>query len=68
MSQKDSTEDIQKAYKLFIDETTSPQLITKRSLTKVVEDLEEDLTEQQIEQLIFGANGKSIEEKDSIKE
>jgi hypothetical protein len=26
------------------------------------------LTEQQIEQLIFGANNKSIEEKDSVKE
>ena len=43
-------------------------MITKKSLTKVVEDLDEDLTEQQIEQLIFGANGKSIEEKDTVKE
>ena len=48
MSQKDSTEDIQKAYKLFIDEDKNPKVITKKSLTKVVQDLEEDLTEQQI--------------------
>ena len=44
MSQKDSTEDIQKAYKLFIDEVTDPKVITMKSLKKVVEDLEEDLT------------------------
>lgn len=31
-----------------------------KSLTKVVQDLEEDLTEQQIEQLIYGANNISI--------
>jgi centrin-2/centrin-1 len=68
MSQKDSNEDIQKAYRLFVDEGRDPKVITKKSLTKVVEDLEEDLTEQQIEQLIFGANNKSIEEKDNIKE
>lgn len=48
MSQKDSNEDIQKAYRLFVDEGRDPRVITKRSLTKVVEDLEEDLTEQQI--------------------
>ena len=48
MSQKDSTEDIQKAYKLFIDEVTDPKVITMKSLKKVVEDLEEDLTQQQI--------------------
>lgn len=34
-------------------------MITKESLRKVVNDLEEDLTEQQIMQLIYGANGKS---------
>ena len=39
-----------------------------KSLTKVVQDLDEDLTEQQIEQLIYGANNKSIEQKDLIKE
>jgi hypothetical protein len=39
MSQKDSNEDIQKAYKLFVDEGTESRVITKRSLTKVVEDL-----------------------------
>lgn len=44
MSQKDSNEDIQKAYKLFVDETTNPKVITMKSLTKVVQDLEEDLT------------------------
>ena len=48
MSQKDSNEDIKKAYKLFVDESTKPKVITMKSLTKVVEDLEEDLTEQQI--------------------
>ncbi len=48
MSQKDSNEDIQKAYKLFVDESTNPKVITMKSLTKVVQDLEEDLTEQQI--------------------
>lgn len=48
MSQKDSNEDIQKAYKLFVDESRENKVITKKSLTKVVEDLEEDLTEQQI--------------------
>lgn len=68
MSQKDSKEDIKKAYKLFVDESKESKVITKKSLSKVVEDLEEDLTEQQIEQLIYGANGKSIEEKDNIKE
>lgn len=67
MSQKDSTEDIQKAYKLFIDEATDPKVITMKSLKKVVEDLEEDLTQQQIQQLIYGANNKSIEEKDTVK-
>ena len=30
----------------------------------MVNDLEEDLTEQQIMQLIYGANGKSAEDKD----
>lgn len=66
MSQKDSTDDIRKAYKLFIDEATNPKVITAKSLAKVVQDLEEDLTEQQIEQLIYGANNKSIEEKDTM--
>ena len=68
MSQKDSNEDIQKAYKLFVDESTNPRVITKNSLAKVVQDLEEDLTEQQIEQLIYGANNKSLEDKDLVKE
>lgn len=68
MSQKDSNEDIQKAYKLFVDESTNPRVISKNSLAKVVQDLEEDLTEQQIEQLIYGANNKSLEDKDLIKE
>ena len=40
MSQKDSTEDIQKAYKLFVDDETLNKVITKKSLTKVVKDLE----------------------------
>lgn len=44
MSQKDSNEDIQKAYKLFVDDSKDPKVISKKSLTKVVEDLEEDLT------------------------
>lgn len=39
MSQKDSNEDIQKAYKLFVDESRENKVITKKSLTKVVEDL-----------------------------
>ena len=39
MSQKDSNEDIQKAYKLFVDESTTPRVITKNSLAKVVQDL-----------------------------
>jgi hypothetical protein len=39
MSQKDSTEDIQKAYKLFVDEEKNPKVISKKSLTKVVKDL-----------------------------
>ena len=29
MSQKDLPEDIQKAYKLFVDESTNPKVITK---------------------------------------
>lgn len=29
MSQKDSKEDIEKAYKLFVDERTNPKVITK---------------------------------------
>ena len=66
MSQKDEKNDITKAYKLFVDEETDPKVITVKSLSKVVQDLEEDLTEQQIEQLIYGANNKSIEEKDSM--
>ena len=64
MSQKDSTEDIEKAYKLFVDEKTNPKVITKESLKKVVTDLEEDLTDQQILQLICGANDRSLEDKD----
>ncbi len=64
MSQKDSKEDIEKAYKLFIDEKTNPKVITKDSLKKVVHDLEEDLTDQQILQLICGANDKSLEDRD----
>ena len=67
MSQKDSTEDIQKAYRLFVDESHPSHVITKASLTQVVKDLEEDLTEQQIEQLIIGANGGTIEDKESFK-
>lgn len=39
MSQKDSTDDIRKAYKLFIDESTNPKVITAKSLSKVVQDL-----------------------------
>lgn len=45
---------------MFVDESTNPKVITMKSLTKVVQDLEEDLTEQQIEQLIYGANNISI--------
>ena len=40
MSQKDSNEDIQKAYKLFVDDSHESKVITKKSLTKVVEDLD----------------------------
>ena len=40
MSQKDSTEDIQKAYKLFVDDSHHANVITKGSLTQVVRDLE----------------------------
>jgi centrin-1 len=36
MSQKDSRDDIKKAFKLFYDETTEPKVITMSSLTKVV--------------------------------
>ena len=39
MSQKDSTEDIQKAYRLFVDEAHPSHVITKGSLTQVVRDL-----------------------------
>lgn len=64
MSQKDSQQDIEKAYKLFVDDRTNPKVITKESLKKVVNDLEEDLTDQQILQLICGANDRSIEDRD----
>lgn len=43
MSQKDSIDDIDKAYKLFCDSRTNT--ITKESLKKVVVDLEEDMTD-----------------------
>ena len=54
MNQKDSQEDIQKAYNLFVDKQKN--VITMESLKKVVYDLEEDMTDQQILQLIKGAN------------
>jgi len=43
MNQKDSQEDIQKAYNLFVDKQKN--VITMESLKKVVYDLEEDMTD-----------------------
>ncbi|KAL4476169.1 hypothetical protein ABPG74_009902 [Tetrahymena malaccensis] len=62
MNQKDSQEDIQKAYNLFVDK--QKQVITMESLKKVVYDLEENMTDQQILQLIKGAN-KNLDYSDS---
>ena len=67
MSQKDSEQDIEKAFKLFVDDSMNSEVITQKSLTKVVQDLEEDLTEQQIMQLIYGANNKTLEDRENIK-
>ncbi len=72
MNEKDSKEDIQKAFALFVDERVSEEtgekVITKDSLKRVVDDLEVDLTEQQILQLIYGANNLNIEDRDDKKE
>ena len=73
MSQKDSEEDIDKAYNLFVDQEQN--VITFASLKRIVEDLsiffilDEELTDQQIMQLIKGANNKDfeIEEKQDKK-
>ncbi|EAR87875.1 EF hand protein (macronuclear) [Tetrahymena thermophila SB210] len=62
MNQKDSQEDIQKAYNLFVDKQKG--VITMESLKKVVYDLEENMTDQQILQLIKGAN-KNLDYSDS---
>ena len=92
-SQKDLTDDIDKAYNLFVDEEKG--LITFASLKREVEDLiseelgksffnlnpffflnlfflkqEEPMTDQQIWQLILGANNKdldTVEEKEEKK-
>lgn len=62
MNQKDSLEDIQKAYNLFVDKQKG--VITMESLMKVVSDLEENMTDQQILQLIKGAN-KNLDYSDN---
>ena len=66
MSQKDTGSDIDKAFTLFEDKEkrdkftkeNKPEVITKNSLMKVVHDLEEDMTEEEIEELILGAIDK----------
>ena len=66
MSQKDTGSDIDKAFTLFEDKEKrdkftkegKPEVITKNSLMKVVHDLEEDMTEEEIEELILGAIDK----------
>jgi hypothetical protein len=71
MSQKDTGSDIDKAFTLFEDKEKrdkystvgKPEVITKASLMKVVRDLEEDMTEEEIEELILGA----IEKKEMLR-
>ena len=62
--QPDTKEDIQKAFDLFKDSTVEvgqadrkdhEGFITKKSLMEVAMELEEDLTEEEIEELIIGA-------------
>lgn len=59
MSQKDQQEDIDKAYNLFIDPKQGK--VTFDSLKQVVEDLEEDMTDEEIYELMLGANNKILE-------
>lgn len=59
MSQKDTPEDIDKAFNLFID--PKQDKITFDSLKQVVDDLEEDMTDEEIYELMLGANNKILE-------
>jgi len=67
-SQKDREEDIKKAFKLFADTQRSPAVITKDSLKKVVRELGEEMTDQQIMQLIIGANSDLHDEGEESKD
>lgn len=64
MSQKDTPDDIEKAFGHFEDENNKGIIIynkgkiTKRSLRKVAKELEENLTEAEIEELLQGAIDK----------
>eukprot|EP01017_Pseudomicrothorax_dubius_P003710 TRINITY_DN1058_c0_g1_i2.p1 TRINITY_DN1058_c0_g1~~TRINITY_DN1058_c0_g1_i2.p1 ORF type:complete len:212 (+),score=73.51 TRINITY_DN1058_c0_g1_i2:114-749(+) len=60
MSQKDTPEDIDKAFSLFVD-PKQKNVVTFDSLKQVIDDLEEDLSEEEIFELILGANIKIME-------
>lgn len=62
MEEGDFTDDIDKTFDLFKDKTIDPtedQYITKKSLMAVVQELGEDLTEEEVEELIIGAVHKT---------
>ncbi|KAM3130414.1 hypothetical protein pb186bvf_017513 [Paramecium bursaria] len=66
MSLKDNHDDIKKAFLLFRD--SNKKTITFESLKKVILDLDEDMTDQQILQLLKGANSSQGEFKDMEKD
>ncbi|CAD8083807.1 unnamed protein product [Paramecium sonneborni] len=68
MSQKDSLDDIKKAFNLFKDGNNPKKIITFDSLKKVIQDLDEDMTDQQILQLLKGAQSNTNELKEMDKD
>jgi Ca2+-binding EF-hand superfamily protein len=68
MSEKETEENIQKAFELFVDKEYSAsiskeneykQVITKKSLWNVIRSLNEDIKEDEIEELIIRAINKN---------
>lgn len=68
MSEKETEENIQKAFELFVDKEYSEQIskggeqkqvITKKSLQAVIKRLNEDIKEEEIEELIIRAINKN---------
>ena len=66
MGEKETDDNIKKAFRLFedksikgIEKNGSKEFITKNSLMKVVNSLEEKMTEEEVEELIIRAINKN---------